>query len=71
MIGPNFPALLEAFFTDRLISQRRSSPHTVSSYRDTFRLLLAVRREGRRQATRGAYYGRLDGQLHRALPRWA
>ena len=40
MIGPNFPALLEAFFTDRLISQRRSSPHTVSSYRDTFRLLL-------------------------------
>ncbi|MDB6040731.1 MAG: phage integrase family protein [Verrucomicrobiales bacterium] len=33
-------ALLEAFFGKRLISQRRVSPHTVASYRDTFRLLL-------------------------------
>jgi site-specific recombinase XerD len=32
---------LEAYFTDRLIRQRRVSPHTVASYRDTFRLLLA------------------------------
>ncbi|MEX1271718.1 MAG: tyrosine-type recombinase/integrase [Acidimicrobiia bacterium] len=31
---------LEAFFTERLISQRRASSHTVASYRDTFRLLL-------------------------------
>lgn len=31
---------LEAFFTQRLIAQRRSSPHTVAAYRDTFRLLL-------------------------------
>jgi integrase/recombinase XerD len=31
---------LQAFFTDRLISQRRVSPHTVAAYRDTFRLLL-------------------------------
>ncbi len=36
-----FPALLEAFFTDRLCHQRRASPHTIASYRDTFRLLLA------------------------------
>lgn len=35
-----FPALLEAFFTDRLIHQRKASPHTVASYRDTFRLLV-------------------------------
>ena len=40
MIGPKFPALLEAFFSDRLILQRRASCHTVASYRDTFRLLL-------------------------------
>jgi integrase/recombinase XerD len=40
MIGPNFPALLEAFFSGRLISQRRASSHTVAAYRDTFRLLL-------------------------------
>lgn len=32
---------LEAYFTDRLIRQRRVSPHTIASYRDTFRLLLA------------------------------
>lgn len=37
---PSFPALLQAFFTDRLMSQRNASPHTIASYRDTFRLLL-------------------------------
>jgi len=32
--------LLEGFFTKRLMKQRAASPHTISSYRDTFRLLL-------------------------------
>jgi site-specific recombinase XerD len=32
--------LLQAFFTDRLMTQRRASPHTIAAYRDTFRLLL-------------------------------
>lgn len=32
--------LLERFFTDRLLHQRQVSPHTIASYRDTFRLLL-------------------------------
>jgi integrase/recombinase XerD len=36
----NFPALLTRFFTQRLIHQRQASSHTISSYRDTFRLLL-------------------------------
>jgi integrase/recombinase XerD len=35
-----FPVLLEAFFIDRLMRQRQVSPHTLASYRDTFRLLL-------------------------------
>jgi site-specific recombinase XerD len=35
-----FPALLESFFTKRLVAQRRASPHTIASYRDTFRLLI-------------------------------
>jgi hypothetical protein len=35
-----FPALLEAFFVDRLMRQRQVSRHTLASYRDTFRLLL-------------------------------
>ena len=30
-------ALLESFFTQRLMQQRQASPHTISSYRDTFR----------------------------------
>ncbi|MCA1700410.1 MAG: site-specific integrase, partial [Actinobacteria bacterium] len=31
---------LQAFFTDRLITQKDASPQTVAAYRDTFRLLL-------------------------------
>ena len=37
-----FPSLLERFFTQRLIAQRRVSSHTIASYRDTFRLLLQL-----------------------------
>jgi len=36
----NFPTLLESFFTKRLMAQRRASPHTIASYRDTFHVLL-------------------------------
>jgi integrase/recombinase XerD len=36
----DFPALLQAFFTDRLLRQRGASPHTIAGYRDAFRLLL-------------------------------
>jgi integrase/recombinase XerD len=32
--------IMQAFFTGHLITQRHASPHTVASYRDTFRLLL-------------------------------
>ena len=32
--------VLQAFFTDRLIAQRRASGHTIAGYRSTFRLLL-------------------------------
>ena len=40
---------LEAYFTQRLIGQRQASPHTVASYRDAFKLLLAfaARQTGR------------------------
>lgn len=37
---PIFPVLLQKFFTQRLMQQKRVSAHTISSYRDTFRLLL-------------------------------
>ncbi len=39
-----FSAMLESFFTERLMRQRQASPHTISSYRDTFRLLLQYAR---------------------------
>jgi integrase/recombinase XerD len=46
----SFAALLQRFFTDRLITQQGVSPHTVAGYRDTFRLLLqfATERLGRK-----------------------
>jgi integrase len=40
MTTPNFATLLQNFFTRRLMQQKQVSPHTVASYRDTFRLLL-------------------------------
>jgi site-specific recombinase XerD len=36
---------LEAFFTERLMTQRQASPHTIAGYRDTMRLLLAFATE--------------------------
>ncbi|WP_306296790.1 tyrosine-type recombinase/integrase [Candidatus Entotheonella palauensis] len=36
----SFPVLLESFFTERLGRQKRASPHTIASYRDSFCLLL-------------------------------
>lgn len=49
MTATSFPALLQHFFTDRLCAQLGASPHTVASYRDTFRLMLlfATERLGR------------------------
>lgn len=36
----SLPPTLEAFFTSRLIQQRQVTPHTLTAYRDGFRLLL-------------------------------
>lgn len=51
--SPTLASLVQCFFTDRLIRQQRASPHTVASYRDTFRLLLrfAQDRLGKAPAT--------------------
>ena len=45
MMINEFPALLQSFFTDRLLQQWRASAHTVASYRDAFRLLLRFAHE--------------------------
>jgi site-specific recombinase XerD len=47
---PSLPALLQAFFTDRLLGQRNASPHTIASYRDTFRLLLRFAQQNLHQS---------------------
>jgi integrase/recombinase XerD len=38
--GTSLASLLERFFADRLLRQRRASSHTIASYRDSIRLLL-------------------------------
>lgn len=46
----NLPTLLQSFFTIRLMTQRKVSPHTIASYRDTFRLLLQFAQKRLRKA---------------------
>ena len=40
MNATDFAPLLTVFFTERLMRQRQASPHTIASYRSTFRLLV-------------------------------
>jgi integrase/recombinase XerD len=59
----NLPRLLEAFFLDRLIQQRRVSPYTVASYRDTFRLLLRFAERRLKKAPSALRLADLDAPL--------
>jgi len=45
VISADFCALLQSFFTDRLLRHRQASPHTIAGYRDCFRLLLRFAKE--------------------------
>lgn len=56
-------ALLESFFTDRLMRQRQVSPHTIVSYRDTFRLLLEHARERLKKAPSDLQINDVDAHL--------
>ena len=44
-MATDLAALLQSFFTDRLVRQRQASPHTIEGYRDCFRLLLHFAKE--------------------------
>jgi integrase/recombinase XerD len=59
----NLPALLQSFFTTRLMTQRKASPHTIASYRDTFRLLLQFAQTRLRKAPSQLELKDLDGTL--------
>ncbi len=56
----SFAVLLENFFTQRLMKQLQASPHTIASYRDTFRLLLHFAREHLRQSPSQLTFEDLD-----------
>jgi integrase/recombinase XerD len=60
---PTLPALLESFFTQRLMAQRQASPHTIASYRDTFRLLLDFAQKQRRKPPSSLDLSDLDAPL--------
>jgi integrase/recombinase XerD len=49
LLVPSLSVLLQQFFCQRLIAQRRASPETVASYRDAFRLLLRYAEERTRK----------------------
>ena len=56
-------ALLERFFTQRLMQQRQASPHTVSSYRDTFRQFLKFTVERLHKAPSQLNFQEIDAPL--------
>ena len=59
----DLPALLQSFFTTRLMAQRKVSPHTIASYRDTFRLLLQFAQKRLRKAPSQLGLDDLDASL--------
>jgi integrase/recombinase XerD len=59
----DLPGLLQSFFTVRLMTQRKVSPHTIASYRDTFRLLLQFTQKRLRKAPSQLRLADLDASL--------
>ena len=55
--------LLERFFTQRLMQERRVSPHTIGSYRDTFRLFLNFTQQHRRKPPSALTFEEIDAPL--------
>jgi site-specific recombinase XerD len=54
---------LERFFTQRLMQQRQVSPHTIGSYRDTFRLLLTFAQQQLHAQPARLAFDQLDAPL--------
>jgi site-specific recombinase XerD len=55
--------LLERFFTQRLMQQRQASPHTISSYRDTFRQFLKFTAQRLQKAPSRLDFQEIDASL--------
>jgi integrase/recombinase XerD len=54
---------LQAWFTQRLVTQRRASGHTIGAYRDTFRLLVRFAAESTGKAPSSLDFDDLDAEL--------
>ncbi len=63
MTAPNLAGHLQRFFTERLLGQLGASPHTVASYRDTFRLLLKFATKHHRRQASDLKVENLDAKL--------
>ena len=55
--------ILQAYFTDKLIRQRRAGPNTLSAYRDTWRLLLQFASHTTATAPSGLDLAQIDAEL--------
>jgi site-specific recombinase XerD len=55
--------LLERFFTQRLMQERRVSPHTIGSYRDTFRLFLKFAQQPLHKPPCSLFFEDIDAPL--------
>ena len=62
--------ILQSFFTDRMITQKHASEHTIRSYRDTWRLLLAFAQDATGTPVWKLDIGQLDAGLITDFLRW-
>jgi site-specific recombinase XerD len=57
---PSFATLVRDFFCERLLNQQNVSPHTITSYRDAFRLLLGFLQRRKRRPPANLLLKHLD-----------
>ena len=60
---PSLAPLLQGFFTQRLMQQRQVSPHTITSYRDTFRQFLKFTQQRLRKPPSALSFEEIDAPL--------
>ncbi|HED14083.1 MAG TPA: integrase [Gammaproteobacteria bacterium] len=58
-----FPALLESFFTERLMQQKNASEQTIAAYRDTFHLFLTFLKKRLRREPSAVEIEQLNASL--------
>ncbi len=63
IIPTTLAPLLQRFFTQRLMQQRQASPHTISSYRDTFRQFLKFVQQRLRKPPSRLSFEEIDAPL--------